>query len=123
MRANGPRGTTTMKLPRFFFAAAAVLLLCAGGCSWPWSAPQYESYHPVIKDLSVYPGMRTREKFYQDYAEFWRRCKTEKPTVEDLLQKAYDLDTVLEAREKQIEAYNKWAAEQNKKNGYSPKEF
>ena len=89
----------------------------------PWSAPQYESYHPVIKDLSVYPDMRTREKFYEDMAEFWKKAKTVKPPVEELLRKTYDLDTVLEAREAQIGAYNKWAREQNEKNGYQTRDF
>lgn len=104
-------------------AAVAILSLCVGGCSWPWSAPQYESYHPVINDLKLYPGRRTRQEFYGDMAKFWAEAQKEQPTAEEVLNRAYDLDTVLEAREAQIKAYNEWAAEQNEKNGYSPKEF
>lgn len=106
------------------FFACAFFCLCAWGCSPPWSAPEYESYHPVIRDLSVYPGMRTRKQFYGDLADFWKEAEEEKPTLEELLKVTYDLDTVLEAREQQIEAYNEWAREQNEKNGYGPqKEF
>ena len=103
--------------------AAMLLLTCIGGCLLTGSTPKYESYHPVIKDLSVYPGMRTRKQFYAESAEFWKKAKIKKPTVDELLQVTFDLDTVREAREKQIEAYNKWASEQNKKNGYGPRGF
>lgn len=113
-----------MLLNRLTMVMAAMLILTGtGGCLLTGSTPKYESYHPIIHDMSVYPGMRTRQQFYADTAEFWKKAKTKKPTVDALLQKTFDLDTVREAREKQIEAYNKWARERNKKNGYSPRGF
>lgn len=98
-------------------------LVLLGGCGLPWSNDKYESYHPVIHDLTIYPGMRTRDTFYGDVADFWAEHANEKPDVDELLNLTYDLDTVLEAREAQIKAYNEWARDQNRKNGYAPKEF
>lgn len=109
---------------KFVLALLAAVVLPLGGCELPfWKVDKFQSYHPEIKDISVYPGMRTREMFYSDMAAFWEKCKTEKPTVEDLLDKAYEINTVLEAREEQIEKYNTWAKEQNHASGYEPKDF
>ena len=120
---SGPRNERK-RMSRYFLVVIAIFSLsCTGGCSLPWSTPTYESYRPVIGDLGVYPGMRTREKFYLDAENFWECAKTTKPPAEDLLQWTYDLDTVLDAREKQIGAYNTWARDQNEKNGYNQKEF
>lgn len=99
------------------------MVLVCSGCKMPWVNDKYESYHPKISDITVYPGRRTRVEFYTDVEKMWADSKTKKPSVEDLLQTTYELDTVLEARERQIEAYNKWAQEKNKKNGYEIKEF
>lgn len=104
---------------------AIFLLLACTGCSLPFfgSTPPAADYHPIIKDLSVYPGMKSRADFYNDLSEFWIKAKDTKPSADELLNKIMDIDTVLEAREAQIEAYNKWAAEHNTKNGYDFQQF
>jgi hypothetical protein len=102
---------------------ALMLLVTCSGCDLPWGKQRYESYHPEIRDMAIYPGGRTRKVFFKDMAQFWDDAAVRKPSVEEILQRAYDLDTVLSAREAQIKAYNSWASEQNKANGYDIKEF
>lgn len=98
-----------------------VVCLFVGGCAFS-SPPKYESYHPVIPDLQVYPGFKDKKTFWADKAKFYESLKGKQQfTAADasaILTVLFDLDTLIEAREKQIEAYNQWAKAQNTEHGY-----
>ena len=101
----------------------AVCLL-VGGCSFG-SPAKYESYHPQIPDLQVYPGFKSKADYWADKSKFYESLKgktqfTSADTA-NLLTTLFDMDTLLEAREKQIAAYNKWATAQNTEHGYAEK--
>lgn len=107
---------------KFLVLCAILSLVLCGGCALPFSTKDtFHDYFPVIGEPD-YPGGVTRARFYTNMGEFWKAAKTSKPTAEELLQIVYDLDTVLDRRERQIREYNSWATKQNQENGYI-KEF
>ena len=101
-----------------------LLLVCCfmvmTGCAF---GPQkYEAYHPQIPDLQVYPGFKSKQQYWADKSKFYESLKgkaqfTPAETLA-ILTTLFDLDTLVEAREKQIAAYNQWAAAQNVEHGY-----
>jgi len=102
---------------KILLAAVVCFLLC--GC-FPLGKAKYESYHPIIKDLTDYPGGMTREAFWNERSRWLVDMSANGLTEreKDMLEKLFDSDTVYEAREAQIKAYNEWARAQNQKNGY-----
>ena len=99
-----------------------VVCLFVGGCAFD-AQVKYESYHPAIPDLQVYPGFKTKQQFWDDKAKFYESLKGKQQFTSadtaNLLTTLFDLDTLIEAREKQISAYNRWAESQNAEHGYS----
>lgn len=98
-----------------------LVCLCVSGCVIT-PAPKYESYHPAIPDLRVYPGFKDRQAFWDAKAKFYAAMREKKQYSQDdtvaLIKQLFDVDTVLESREAQIAEYNKWAQAENEKHGY-----
>jgi hypothetical protein len=102
-------------------ALPILLMLVLGGCTLPFGKAKYESYHPIIKDMASYPGGVGRQEFWAERERWLDVLTTGEMTAKEreILKQLFDGDTVLEAREAQIASYNKWAEEQNRKNGYT----